>query len=180
MAAVIVLVLLTARAVAADSYPTVHLAVHVAAQHNSLELETGNPSDWGPRYELTVGFQPIEQISIWGVAAESSYHASGLVDIERTHYDIDVTDEWLGLRLLFHPVRYLFVGAGYSKVYTTQKFPAATEDSEHTTWEFVVGSNVYQTGHVTLQALVTAGEYDRFFGAQEHVSFYSLGAGVQF
>ena len=181
MAVAIGLTLATGSPAAADSYPTANLAVRIAAQHNSAHMETGDPSAWGPRYELTVGVQPAELISIWGVAALSSYHASGLFDgVTRERFDLDVTDEWLGLRVLLHPVPYLFVGVGYTKIYTSQDSDRGVFESDHASWEIVIGGNVYRTPHVTLQVVFTAGYYERFFGVEENVQFQSLGAGAQF
>jgi hypothetical protein len=177
----IAVVLVMVAPAAADTYPTVHLAVRLAAQHNSVHMETGDPSAWGARYELTLGVQPVELLSIWGVAASSSYRASGLFDgVTRERFSTDVTDEWLGLRALFHPLPYLFLGAGYTKIYTSQDNGREVLESDHASWEIVIGGTVYQTSYLKLQVMFTAGYYERFFGVEENVQFQSFGAGVQF
>jgi hypothetical protein len=164
----------------ADGYPTLHVAARVGAQHTKVDKDDGAPDGWGARYEISAGVQPTELISFWGVAAMSSYGDPGLYDgVTRMRYRIDVSDEWLGLRILLHPHPALFLGVGYTKVYTSETSDLGSDSLENTSWEFTGGVNVLATAHGSLQAALTFGYYERLSNL-EHVQFLSLGAGWQF
>jgi hypothetical protein len=164
----------------AHAYPTLHFAARIAAQHTKVDKDDGAPDGWGARYEISLGVQPTALISIWGVAATSSYSDSQLVcGVRRMTYSLAVNDEWLGVRVLLQPHPVMFLGLGYTKIYTTEDSDLGSDSFELTSWEFVAGANVLETRYATVQAFFNYGSYERFSNL-EHAQFLSLGAGVQF
>jgi hypothetical protein len=164
----------------AHAYPTAHLAVKIATQHNKVDKDDGAPDAWGPKLELSAGVQLTELVSIWGVAAESWYNDTGLMcGVMRTTYGIHVEDEWLGLRLLLHPLPQAFIGFGYTKIYTKEETDLGGDSFDNGSWEFTVGGNPLKTDYGSLQVMLNYGYYDRLHNL-EHVQFLTLGAGWQF
>jgi hypothetical protein len=167
-------------AATAHAYPTAHLAVRIAEQHNKVDKDDGAPDAWGPKLELSAGVQATELVSVWGVAAESWYSDSQLMcGVLRTTYDIHVEDEWLGLRLLLHPHPTVFIGFGYTQIYTKEETDRGSDSFDNGSWEFTVGGNPLTTQYGTLQVMLNYGYYDRFNNL-EHVQFLTLGGGWQF
>ncbi|TMQ02200.1 MAG: porin family protein [Deltaproteobacteria bacterium] len=164
----------------AQAYPTLHLALRVSAQHTQIDKDDGAPDAWGGRYEISAGVQPTGLISFWAFAATSSYSASNLVcGVRRRTYSLDVSDDWIGVRVLLHPHPQLFLGLGYTQISTNESSDFGSDSFDNTSWEFIGGANLIQTAYGDVQAVLTFGHYDRF-GNLEHASFLSIGAGVQF
>jgi hypothetical protein len=178
MAVAFMLLLLTTST--ARAVPELHVAASVSAQRTSVEKDDGAPAGWGPRWELSAGLGLAGWISIYGVAASSSYSDTQLLcGVNRVLYDIHVTDSWLGARLLFHPGNLVYFGVGYMEVHTTEEGGLGSDAFDSTTWEIVFGGNVLHTPYANIQTQFTLGSYDRFHEL-EHVHFVSAGVGVQF
>jgi outer membrane protein with beta-barrel domain len=177
MAAAFVLVLSTAST--AGAVPELHVAASVSAEHTSVEKGDGAPAGWGPRWELSAGLGLAGWISLYGVAASSSYSDTQLLcRVNDRRYDIQVTDTWLGWRLLMHPGNLVFFGVGRMSIHTTENGGLGSDAFDNTAWEIVFGGNLLRTPYANVQAQFTLGSYDRFDNL-EHVHFFSLGLGVQ-
>ena len=175
MAVAFVLVLSTTSM--ARAVPELHVAASVSAQHTSVEKDDGAPAGWGPRWELSAGLGLAGWISIYGVAASSSYSDTQLLcGVNQRRYGLQVTDTSLGWRLLIHPANLVFFGVGRMSIHTTEN---GGTSFDNTTWEIVFGGNVLRTPYANVQTQFTLGSYDRFSNL-EHVHFLSLGLGVQF
>lgn len=178
MAVAFVLVLSTAST--ARAVPELHVAASVSAQRTSVEKDDGAPQGWGPRWELSAGLGLAGWISIYGVAASSSYSDTQLLcGVTDRRYDIQVTDTWLGWRLLMHPGNLVFFGVGRMSIHTTEHGGLGSDEFDNAAWEIVFGGNVLRTPYANVQTQFTLGSYDRFSNL-EHVHFLSLGLGVQF
>jgi hypothetical protein len=154
----------------------------IGLQHTDVATGGGAHKASGERFALAARFAPHPVVSLVALAAVSLYHDNHVHDpVTQGRYAIDVTDYWLGGRVLLYPAPRLWVGAGLSAVAERE----GTSLSNKRDWlfarapELIAGGQILRTRAIGVQLEATWGRYDRFYGL-EHIELWTLGAGVEY